>query len=54
MACCTPAVVSRAAPATPVMVRAISSEPVAASPTLRVISVVVAACCSTAEAIDVW
>jgi hypothetical protein len=43
--------VSSAASATPVMLDAIAPEPAAASPTLRAISLVVAACCSTAEAI---
>ena len=43
-----------AAPATPVMVAAISPEPVAASATPRDISEVVAVCSSTAEAMVVW
>ena len=44
-------VVVAAAEATPVMLDAISPEPVAASVTLRLISLVVAVCSSTAEAI---
>src|SRR5690606_20453665 len=47
-------VVVTAAVATPVMLVAISPEPVAASVTLRAISLVVAVCSSTAEAMVSW
>src|SRR3954469_24216876 len=47
-------VLSLAAWATPEMVWAMSVEPLAASVTLRLISLVVAVCSSTAEAIVVW
>ena len=43
-----------AAAATPAMFAAMSPEPVAASVTLRSISLVVAVCSSTAEAIVDW
>jgi len=46
--------VSDAVWATPVMVEAISVAPVAASATLRLISLVVAVCSSTAEAMVAW
>ena len=47
-------VVSAAERATPVMLVAMSLEPVAASATLRPISLVVAVCSSTAEAMVAW
>ena len=50
----TPSEVEPAAMATPEMFDAISPEPVAASETLRLISLVVAVCSSTAEAMVVW
>src|SRR4051794_24488504 len=49
-----PSVVVRADSATPLMLRAISPEPCAASVTERPISFVVAACSSTAAAMTVW
>ncbi|SDY68522.1 hypothetical protein SAMN05661080_04278 [Modestobacter sp. DSM 44400] len=48
-----PLVVSSTTCVTPVIVRAIPADPVAASATLRAISLVVAVCSSTAEAIVV-
>jgi hypothetical protein len=48
-----PDAAARVASATPEMLLAMSPEPVAASVTLRFISLVVAVCCSTALAIAV-